>query len=234
MASLSTVADLARRAAGGAGTSREGAREVRAALDAFRRRRPAALERAAARLPTLLPRRACCLTLSSSEAVWRALLAARRRGRLAQVVVAESRPGMEGVAVARRLAAAGLAVTYVVDALAPALVAEVDAVVVGADAVTPGALWNKCGTLALALAARAARRPLLVVTTEDRLLGRTLARRLRLPEAEPDRVWENRPRRVRVLNRLFDRTPLGLVTRVVTEAGAMTPTAVRARLAARG
>jgi translation initiation factor 2B subunit (eIF-2B alpha/beta/delta family) len=39
---------------------------------------------------------------------------------------------------------------------------------------------------------------------------------------------------VRVLNRLFDRTPLGLVTRVVTEAGAMTPAAVRARLAARG
>src|SRR5207247_9572728 len=51
----------------------------------------------------VLPGRAVVLTLSSSEVVYRALLAARRRGRLARVVVAESRPGREGEALARRL-----------------------------------------------------------------------------------------------------------------------------------
>src|SRR5206468_3667703 len=46
------------------------------------------------------------------------------------------RPGCEGVAVARRLAARGVPVSLIVDALAPAAVADVDVVVLGADAVT--------------------------------------------------------------------------------------------------
>jgi translation initiation factor 2B subunit (eIF-2B alpha/beta/delta family) len=121
-------------------------------------------------------------------------------------------------------------VTVVVDALAPSLVGESDAVVVGADAVTARGVWNKSGTLSLALAAHAVRRPLLVVTTEDRLVPARLARRLHLPEAEAGSVLARPPRGVRVLNRLFDVTPLDLVSRVVTEAGAMTPAVLRRRV----
>src|SRR5207244_7321393 len=157
---------------------------VRRAMDRYLRRQPVAIARAAARLAPLLPRRATCLTLSSSEVVRRALLAAHRRGRLGRAVVAESRPGCEGVVLARRLAARGIAVSLIVDALGPAMVREVDAVVVGADAVTASALWHKCGTLALALAARAARRPLLVVTTQARVLPPALAAGMRGPAAD--------------------------------------------------
>jgi translation initiation factor 2B subunit (eIF-2B alpha/beta/delta family) len=203
MGSVLTVVETARRAAEGARTVGVGARAVR---------------------------RAICLTLSSSEVVYRALLAARRRGRLARVVVAESRPGCEGVALARRLAARGVPVSVVVDALAPAIAAKVDAVVLGADAVTRTALWNKCGSFGVALAAAAGRRPTLVVTTGDRLLAPRLARRLALVEAEPHGVLSPPTRGVRVINRLFDRTPLRLVTLVVTEAGAMEPAAVKRRL----
>ncbi len=230
MGSVLTVVDVAWRAAQGATSTPAGARAVRRAMDGYVRRQARAVERAARRLPALLPRRATVLTLSSSEVVYRALLAARRGGQLARVIVAESRPGCEGVTVARRLAAGNVPVDLVVDALAPALAAEVDAVVVGADAVTRTVLWHKCGTLAVALAARAAGRPLLVVTTGDRLLGRVLARRLRAPAAEPGAVLRRSSRGVRVVNRLFDVTPLRLVARVVTEAGVMTPTALRFRL----
>ncbi len=121
----------------------------------------------------------------------------------------------------------------VVDALAPATVARVDLVLAGADAVTRTAVWNKCGTLGLALAARAARRALVVVTTEDRLAPAALARRLRVPEAEAGAVLARPPAGVGVENRLFDVTPLRLVTRVVTESGSFSPAAVRARLARR-
>jgi translation initiation factor 2B subunit (eIF-2B alpha/beta/delta family) len=190
-----------------------------------------AVERAARRLPALLPRRAICLTLSSSEVVYRALLAAHRRGRLARVVVAESRPGCEGVAVARRLAARGVPVSLIVDALAPAAVAEVDVVVLGADAVTRMAVWNKCGSLGVALAASAARRPTFVVTTGDRLVPSRVARRVVVPEAEPEAILSRPPRGVRVVNRLFDATPLRLIARVVTEEGVMGPATVKKRLA---
>jgi len=230
MGSVLTVVETARRAAEGARTVGVGARAVRRAMDRYVRWQAGAVERAARRLPALLPRWATCLTLSSSEVVYRALLAARRRGRLARVVVAESRPGCEGVALARRLAARGVPVSLIVDALAPAAVAELDVVVLGADAVTRTAVWNKCGSLGVALAASAARRPTLVVTTGDRLLAPRLARRLALVEAEPHGVLSPPTRGVRVINRLFDRTPLRLVTLVVTEAGVMEPAAVKRRL----
>ena len=231
MGSLLTVVEVAFRAAEPAVTPSEGARAVERALERFLRDQPRALARAVARVPHLLPRRATCLTLSSSAAVLGALVAAHGRGRLAAVIVAESRPGCEGVATARRLAAARIPVRLVVDALAPAAVRDADAVVVGADAVTSTAVWNKCGTFAVALAARAARRPLLVVTAEDRLLPTPLARLLRLPDAEPAAVLRRPPRGVVVVNRLFECTPLDLTSRVVTESGAWRPSAVRARLA---
>jgi translation initiation factor 2B subunit (eIF-2B alpha/beta/delta family) len=231
MGSILTVVDIAFRAAECAVTPRAGARSVQRALDRYLRDQPRALVRAMARLPDLLPGRATCLTLSSSAGVLGALVAAWRRGRLAAVIVAESRPGCEGVATARRLAAQGIPVQLVVDALAPAAVREVDAVVVGADAVTAAAVWNKCGTLALALAARALRRPFLVVTVEDRLLPVPLARRLRLADAEPTAVLRRPPHGVAVVNRLFEATPLDLTSRVVTERGVRTSSAVRRRLA---
>jgi len=225
MGSLLTIVDAARRAAADAPSVEQGARAVERALDAFLRHQPVAVHRAAAGLAGLLPPAASCITLSTSEVVWRALLAARRRGRLARVVVAESRPGNEGVGLARRLAARRIPVTLVVDALVPAILTDVDAAVVGADAVTARGVWNKCGTLALALGARAAHRPLYVVTTEDRLVPARLAPALRVPDAQPTRV-----RGVPVVQRLFDVTPLSHIARVVTDAATMSPARVRARL----
>jgi translation initiation factor 2B subunit (eIF-2B alpha/beta/delta family) len=129
------------------------------------------------------------------------------------VIATESLPGGEGRRLTRRLRARAVATRTIPDASGATTIAEADAVVVGADAVTARELWNKCGTRALARAARAGRRPFYVVTTGDRLIRSVLARRLRLPPSG-----------------LFDVTPLALVTAVVTEAGVMTPAEVRAML----
>jgi len=80
MGSVLTVVEIARRAAEGVRTVRAGARAVRRAMDDYVCWQGGAVERAARRLPALLPRGATCLTLSSSEVVYRALLAAHRRG----------------------------------------------------------------------------------------------------------------------------------------------------------
>jgi translation initiation factor 2B subunit (eIF-2B alpha/beta/delta family) len=120
-------------------------------------------------------------------------------------------------------------VTLVPDALAPGTVAAADAVIVGADAVTPRALWNKCGTLGLALAARAARRPLLVVTATDRLVGHTLASRLTNVE-----VASRRGNGVETAATLFEPVPLPLVARVITERSALRPGVLSRRLTRAG
>jgi len=227
MASLLTVVDLTFRAAERARSPAAGASAVRAALDGYLASQGEAVRAAAARLVPLLPPRASCLTLTSSAVASRAFLLAHRQGRLGRLVVAESRPGCEGVELAARLAAAGVPVAVIVDALGPARAATVDAVVVGADAVTPRTVWN------LALGARAAGRRFLVVTPSDRLVPAALARRLRVPDAEPEAVLSAPPRGVGVESRLFDQTPLALVTRVVTEEASLTAAGVRRRLARR-
>jgi hypothetical protein len=73
-------------------------------------------------------------------------------------------------------------------------------VVVGADAVGPGGVINKVGTLRLALAARRSSTPCYSLTGESKLLDADL------PAPHP-----------------FERTLLDLFTSVITQEGALTP-----------
>ena len=132
-----------------------GAADVKAlaveAADGWRRRSEEAAERIAGEAARVL--HGVIVTISYSSTVLRAL--ARNRARLERVFVGEGRPGLEGRATARELAQAGIPVVLVTDALASYSVVGADAVAVGADAVTAsGAVVNKAGTYALALAAR--------------------------------------------------------------------------------
>jgi translation initiation factor 2B subunit (eIF-2B alpha/beta/delta family) len=223
MASLLTLVDEVFRVAARARSGEAGARAVARVLARRRARSTAAPLAAARRVVRLLPRGARVVTLSSSAVARRALVEAHRSHRLRDVVVAESRPGGEGLQTAHALARAGIAVTLVPDALVAARVAGADVALLGADAVTPSAVWNKCGSLAVALAARAGARPLIVATGSDRLVGAALAARLRNVAI----AWR-RPGalRVRTSAELFDAVPLGLAARIVTERSARDPAAV--------
>jgi ribose 1,5-bisphosphate isomerase len=156
------------------------------------------------------------LTLSRSGTV----LAALRRADPDAVVVATSTPGGEGVDVAETLAGAGHDVTLVADAaVAHRLAAgDVDAVVVGADAVLPdGGVVNKVGTRGTALAATREGVPVYAVAARDKVR----------PEADPDlgaadptAVYDGAAD-LRVETPLFDVTPPALVDAVLTEDGGL-------------
>jgi translation initiation factor 2B subunit (eIF-2B alpha/beta/delta family)/8-oxo-dGTP pyrophosphatase MutT (NUDIX family) len=137
------------------------------------------------------------------------------------VLVAESRPGGEGVAVASELAEAlGAEVTLTTDAAFPALCEEwdADALVVGADAVCPdGSVRNKVGTRAAATLASSAGHDVYVVAAAAKI---TADRAL---PAEP------RPRdaltaddAVAVENPTFETTPATAIDAVITEHGILT------------
>lgn len=155
------------------------------------------------------------LALSRSGTVEEALRSARPRPR---VVVAESRPGGEGIGVAARLREAGVEARVVSDTAVAWAIAEcgIEAVVVGADTVLPsGAVINKIGTLAAALAARAAGVPLWAVAARDKVAPRPLdppaelAAREALP-GDPGFALEVP---------LFEQVPAEWVTAVITEDG---------------
>ena len=156
------------------------------------------------------------VTLSYSSTVVEVLKA--QRGRLSGVLVGEGRPGLEGRRTAECLARAGVPVTIATDAAIVSLVQEADAVVVGADAVTSaGAVINKAGTYALALAARKSRKPIFVVADWTKIWPRSRPPSLESgPEGD---LWPQSPDPVARSNVLFDVTPPELVTAFVTEDG---------------
>jgi ribose 1,5-bisphosphate isomerase len=158
------------------------------------------------------------------------------------VVVAASRPGGEGRAVARDLAETFPGrVTLCADAgVAHALDAcDVDAVLVGADTVlADGALVNKVGTRTLASAAAAAGVPVYVATHTDKVAppGREPALEPRDPaellggdrDASPLDDASDLPDGLAVEHPTFDVTPPALVDRYLTERGVLGVDAVGA------
>jgi translation initiation factor 2B subunit (eIF-2B alpha/beta/delta family) len=165
------------------------------------------------------------LTLSRSGTVLDAL---RQAEPAPSVVVAESRPGREGIGVAERLAGAGLDVTAIPDAAVAATLAvgAIDAVLVGADTVRPsGAVINKVGTRGAALAAARADVPFYAACSVDKISVDDAPVH---EEADPRTVYEG-PAALTVAAPRFDETPAALVTGgLITDRGLRTPDDVSA------
>jgi translation initiation factor 2B subunit (eIF-2B alpha/beta/delta family) len=162
-------------------------------------------------------------TLSRSGTVEQTLTTlARERagGEPLRVLVGESRPGGEGVALAGALAAAGAQVTLVADSACAAFIDQAALVMVGADSVrSDGAVVNKVGTRTLALVAQAAGKPVFA-----------LAERLKVtPDSYPLVIEEMNPAEllpapifgVSARNIYFDVTPARLIASVISETGEM-------------
>lgn len=152
------------------------------------------------------------LTLSRSGTV---LDAINKAG--ADVVVAESRPGCEGVEVAEQLSR-DLDVTLVTDAAIAAIMSDVNVVLVGADSVLPGGeVVNKTGSFAAAAAADYEDVGFYAVASTDKI---SPDKSIEIEEGERTDLYRGTSP-IDVWNPLFDVTPPDLVSGVVTEEGVL-------------
>ncbi len=85
-------------------------------------------------------------TLSNSSMVRESILYAISKGWNGKVLIIESRPKNEGAILASKLAEHNINVELAVDALMPKLIAQSDAVFLGADTITPSFFVNKIGS----------------------------------------------------------------------------------------
>jgi translation initiation factor 2B subunit (eIF-2B alpha/beta/delta family) len=160
------------------------------------------------------------VTISSSRSVATVIDALRTHQPL-RVACSESRPALEGRRLAAALAASGVPVSYFGDAAIGAALVDADAVLLGADAVTPGVFLNKSGTRMLTAAAGLAGVPVYVAATRDKFVTVALAARLDLREGDPAEVWDRPPDGVGVRNPYFEATPLDGVTTVISDIGVL-------------
>lgn len=165
-------------------------------------------------------------TLSRSGTVLAALAEATTEA----VLVATSRPGGEGVAVAEALAA-DHDVTVTTDAAFPAELTrwDADVLLVGADTVLPdGGVRNKVGTYPAAAVAARDGVPALVATATDKVSPDAAVER----EPWPGETPYAGEAAVAVSNPTFDVTPAACIDEIVTERGRIGTDAVASVAAA--
>ena len=138
-----------------------------------------------------------------------------------RVACAEGRPALEGRRLAEVLAALDVPVTCYSDAALGNALAGADAVLVGADAVTPDWFLNKVGTRMLAAAAAQAGVPVYVVASRDKFLPATAGARLRISEGAAAEIWDTPARQVTVRNPYFESTPADLASAFITDVGVL-------------
>jgi methylthioribose-1-phosphate isomerase len=156
-----------------------------------------------------------------------------RRGRVAGMIVSETRPLMQGARLTTwELGRLGIPYRVAVDGAGPFLMArgEVDAVILGADRVCAnGDVVNKVGTYAHALGARAAGLPFLVVAPESTVDESTATGAdVEIEDRGAAEVLGFREVRVApddaaAINPAFDVTPHHLVTAIITNTRTIRP-----------
>lgn len=161
------------------------------------------------------------LTCSISGTVLDVLVACHET--IKDVIVLEGRPRYEGREMARELSRHNIPVTLITDAQAAIFLSQCSAVVVGADSILAnGDVLNKAGTALLGWAARGQQVPFYVLCETLKISPRTWSNDLSmLEEKEPEEVLEQPIAGVTVRNFYFDCTPHELITKVITERGAL-------------
>jgi translation initiation factor 2B subunit (eIF-2B alpha/beta/delta family) len=137
------------------------------------------------------------------------------------VACSDGLPAFEGRRFAAKLAEGGVAVTHYTDAALGHGLIGVDALLVGADAVSPDWFLNKSGTRMLVASAIQQGVPVYVLATRDKFLSRVIADRLQVREEAGHEVWPAPPAGVTVRNPYFEKTPIDLISAVISDAGVL-------------
>lgn len=150
---------------------------------------------------------------------------AKQQGKNFEVVCTETRPAFQGRITAKEMLGLGLKTTFIVDSAARSLMNGVDAVFVGADAITSeGNVVNKIGTSSIAVLAHEARKPFYVVSELLKFDPTTLCGEFeKIEERCRAEVWKDAPSELLVRNPAFDVTPRELIHGVICEEGIVSP-----------
>jgi translation initiation factor 2B subunit (eIF-2B alpha/beta/delta family) len=183
-----------------------GADSVRPALEALQRGVDADRHAAAQAFCERIDAPVRVVTYSASANVVEALLLLRHQDLLLDVVCGETRPMLEGTALARWLASEGYDVMVTTDTALPESFVENTVFVVGCDAILPGGVVHRSGTRLLATWAQLAGAPRYVLATRDKLYPRDLLPLFSIPQRSPGQVVHEPPEGLRVENQALDVT----------------------------
>jgi len=149
----------------------------------------------------------------------------KAKKKIAMVYCTETRPRFQGRITAANLAKAGLPVTMIVDSAVDRFMHPIDKVFVGCDAVlNDGSVVNKIGTAHVAQSAKRHHNPFFVCTSSHCFDPATyFGFEEKIEERDPNEVWENPPKKVKIRNPAFDVVDAFYVQAIITEMGVFDP-----------
>ena len=163
------------------------------------------------------------MTYSSSSTVLECLRYAYSRGSRFRIVVLESRPMNEGRDMMLRLAKASIPVTYVTDAAGMSMLAseDIDAVLIGGDAVHGNGFVCKTGSRAIAELCEIKGVRLYGLCGTEKIVPEELYVRFIVLDKPAQELSDVKNKFVSVINRYFEAVPLNMFTKIITDSGQM-------------
>lgn len=185
------------------------------------------------------------LTYASSYVVEAAFKRAKAAGKNFQVIVVDSRPRYEGRTLLGRLTAAGIQCTYVLLNAVGYIMKGVDKVIMGAHALlSNGQVYSRCGTAVVSMMASSLNIPVLVCCETYKFADRVQVDAISQNELDdPDSLrssfdpnvvegtedklanWKANDS-LKLLNLVYDLTPMEFISMVISEVGMIPPTSV--------
>lgn len=139
------------------------------------------------------------------------------------VIATETEPLEQGIKTAKEMAKNNIDVTLITDSAAGHFMKDVDMVLVGSDALRKEGVINKIGTVMLAIAAKAHKKPFYVAANHFKFDKRKKI----VIEERPTNEVHTKIKGVKIRNPAFDVTPWKYVTAVITDNGIFKPEEIK-------
>jgi translation initiation factor eIF-2B subunit delta len=144
------------------------------------------------------------------------------------VIQCESRPVYEGRRQAKKLAALGFPVTLIVDSYVMNCKDKIDFALLGTDGISGNYFLNKIGSYFIALGMKEIKKPLYLLTDTRKITGSGAVKKnsnksdngfILPPEQQHSHaeIWSEKNENIKIENLYFEKVPLKLVTKTITE-----------------
>jgi len=131
------------------------------------------------------------------------------------VIISESRPEFEGRLMAEELLKSGFKINLITDAMAGMFVKNVDAVILGADAILRNKnVINKTGSLSLSLLSKHYKKRIYVLASKTKFLN---TNNYKLISENPEKVWKFNHPKLKTINIPFEEIDKKLITGIISD-----------------
>ncbi|MGE5410761.1 MAG: hypothetical protein ACM3MI_07360 [Clostridiales bacterium] len=155
------------------------------------------------------------ITLSNSFTLFEVFKLWKKDQKNLRVIICESRPKEEGKLFAEKLLKLGIMVQLITEAMMAMYLNDSDAAILGADQIFPnGDIVNKTGSRTLAVTARYFKKPLYVISFNDKYIDSTSGYKARL--YPPEEIWNFKHTKLKVKNYYFETVEKRLIKKIIT------------------